>query len=517
MKKIVLGILGACGVLLSNAQKIPDFKEAIKLGENINTSSEEAKPVLNADGTIMYFVRAFHPENEGYEEHKENEDIWEAVKDANGDWKKAEHEVTINDEKNNSIIGKGKEDHYFLLNTYQDKKYLDYGIAETRKLAEHSWTKPDVIKIPKLKYDGDFYDFYITHDEQILIISIKGEDTKGSEDLYVSKKIDKKWSEPVNLGDKINTSGFEMSPFLTEDKKFLYFSTNGRNDGKGDADVYVTERLDDSWTNWSEPKNLGDVVNSPKMDCYFTMSDNGDYYFSSNREGSDGLDIYQLSLHPPLVTVLGKIYNSKDSSELVASLVLTKLSDNSEVLSTDDKSNYISTVDFEDNYKLEAVKEGFSSFSYDYDFSKYKKGDTITTNIYLTPKDTVIPVIPSEAIVLKRVLHDFDQSVHTGGTGINIDDVVAKMKENPWLKIRIESHTDSKGSDEYNMRLSERRAKGARTYLIRRGISGARIEAKWYGETIAVAPNKNADGSDNLEGRAQNRRTEFKITSERPD
>ena len=83
----------------------------------------------------------------------------------------------------------------------------------------------------------------------------------------------------------------------------------------GDADVYVTERLDDSWTNWSTPKNLGNIVNSDKMDCYFTMADNGDFYFASNREGSQGLDLYNLTLIPPMVVLAGKIYNAKDSSE----------------------------------------------------------------------------------------------------------------------------------------------------------------------------------------------------------
>lgn len=514
MKKIVISLLATCGMLMANSQEIPDFKEAIKLDGNINTSSEEAKPILNSEGTIMYFVRAFHPENEGYDTHKENEDIWEAVKDADGNWKKAEHEVSINDEKNNSIIGQGKEDHYFLLNTYQDKKHLDYGIAQTRKLGEHNWTKPEVTKIPKLKYDGDFYDFYITHDEKILVISIKGEDTKGQEDLYVAKNVDGKWSEPINLGSVINTSGFEMSPFLTEDKKLLYFSTDGRTDGKGDADVYVSERLDDSWTKWSEPKNLGDVVNTSKMDCYFTMSGNGDYYFASNREGSEGLDIYQLSLNPPMIVLSGKVFNSKDSSDLVANIMLTQLSDDTKIISKDEKSNYFASVDFNEKFKLTASKEGFSEFSFEYDFSKYQKGDTITTDIYLTPKDTVKPPLP--VIVLKRVLHDFDQSTTTGGTKLNIDDVVAKMKENPWMKIRIESHTDSKGSDDYNMNLSKNRATSAKTYLIRQGISGSRIDAKWFGETKPAQPNENKDGSDNEAGRAQNRRTEFIITSERP-
>ena len=393
MKKAILSLI-CLGISASFAQEIPSFGEAILLNGNINTASEEAKPVLNSDGTIMYFVRAFHSENVGYAEHQENEDIWEAIKDENGEWKLAEHEVTINDGKNNSIIGQGKEDHFFLLNTYQDKKHLDYGIAQTRKLSEHNWTKPEVTKIPKLKYDGDFYDFYITHDEQVLIISIKGEDTKGKEDLYVAKSIDGKWSEPINLGDVINTTGFEMSPFLTEDKKYLYYSTDGREDGFGDADVYVTERLDDTWTNWSTPKNLGNIVNSDKMDCYFTMSDNGDYYFASNREGTQGLDLFNVTLVPPMVVLTGKVYNAKDSSLLATNLKMIAQSNNENILASSEMTTYTSTVKMDDTFNLTSEKENFTSVNLSINMANVKVGDTITTDIYMNPIEVVATVEP---------------------------------------------------------------------------------------------------------------------------
>ena len=515
MKKTVLSVVLSLISLIIIGQDIPKFGEAIRLGDNINTASEEAKPVLNSDATIMYFVRAFHEENEGYEEHKENEDIWEAVKDENGNWKKAEHEVTINDEKNNSIIGQGVDDHFFLLNTYQDKRHLDYGIAQTRKLGEHNWTKPLVIKIPKLKYQGDFYDFYITHDEQILIISIQGEDSRGKEDLYVAKNIDGKWTDPINLGDKINTSGFEMSPFLTEDKKYLYYSTNGRNDGYGDADIYRTERLDDSWTNWSEPENLGNIVNSEKMDCYFTMADNEEYFFASNREGSKGLDIYQVTTVIPTVVYQFLVLNSKDSTKL-DEFKFEIVDPKGMKLDLLDTSNLFAELIKSEEYNVHIERRGFSPLDKKVQISLSEKRDTLKSIYYLSPEPEIVEPTPP-ALVLKRVLHDFDQTTHSGSTGVNIDDVVAKMKENPWLKIRIESHTDNKGSDEYNMELSKNRATSAKTYLIRRGISGARIESKWYGESRPVAPNQNKDGSDNEEGRSQNRRTEFIITSERPN
>ena len=118
--------------------------------------------------------------------------------------------------------------------------------------------------------------------------------------------------------------------------------------------------------------------------------------------------------------------------------------------------------------------------------------------------------------LIKSVLHDFDKATHSSGSGINIDDVIRILKENPWLVISIESHTDSKGSDEYNMKLSERRAASCKTYLLRKGISGTRIKVKFYGESKPIAPNEFKNGKDNPEGRALNRRTEFRVVSNTP-
>ena len=118
----------------------------------------------------------------------------------------------------------------------------------------------------------------------------------GEEDIYISlKDSTDNWSEPLNLGASINTEGFEISPFLSADKKRLYFSSNGRS-GFGDADIYFTERLYDSWTVWSQPKNLGSEINSPKFDSYFSIYGDSVGVFSSNRD-SEFADIYRVKIN----------------------------------------------------------------------------------------------------------------------------------------------------------------------------------------------------------------------------
>lgn len=129
----------------------------------------------------------------------------------------------------------------------------------------------------------------------VILISMKGADSFGEEDLYVSlKDASEKWTKPKNLGPTINTKGFEISPFLSSDKKRLFFSSNGHG-GYGDADIFVCDRLFDSWETWSVPKNLGDRVNSKFFNAYFvTISDSIGYFSSDIVENKS--DIYKVSL-----------------------------------------------------------------------------------------------------------------------------------------------------------------------------------------------------------------------------
>ena len=190
---------------------------------------------------------------------------------------------------------------------------------------------------------------------------------------------------------------------------------------------------------------------------------------------------------------------------------------------------YAFVVSPNQEYYFKGSKEGYESEHFKFNTSDMKDHDTLHINypiwpkevppvdtIKEEPKNTVVePIIVKNepGFILKNVLHDFDIAVHSSGTGINIDDVIKVMKDNPYMIISIESHTDSKGSDEYNVTLSKKRATGARSYLIRQGISGSRIKVKYFGESKPAFPNENADGSDNEVGRYKNRRTEFKVVS----
>ena len=143
-----------------------------------------------------------------------------------------------------------------------------------------------------------------------MIFSMKAEDTRGEEDLYFSVKSSTgQWSVPKNMGATLNTRGYEISPYLSDDKKRLYFASNG-HEGEGDADIFYSERLYNSWETWSLPVNLGKAVNSNKFDAYFSIYGDSVAYFASNRDGRYA-DIYQIEVaHGKSVLAPGQRYLS---------------------------------------------------------------------------------------------------------------------------------------------------------------------------------------------------------------
>jgi WD40-like Beta Propeller Repeat len=260
------------------------FSDPVLLPNTINTEYEEASPLVPPDGKSLYFVRAFCPSNKGGK--GSGTDIWVSQLDNNGSWTLPTNNLRWNNKLNNVIIGvKNDSKVVYLLNSYNNKK----GIAFSKHL-NGDWTSPELITVPGVE-NLNFVGFYMNPSFTILLMSMVKEDSFGKEDLYVSLKDSLgRWSNPINLGSTINTDGFEIAPFLSADEKKLYFTSDGHK-GLGNADIFVAERLHDSWTTWSRPKNLGDKINSPKFDAYFSIHDST-CFFTSNR-ASTFSDIYQ--------------------------------------------------------------------------------------------------------------------------------------------------------------------------------------------------------------------------------
>ncbi len=369
----------------------PEIAEAVaagvlveRLSENVNSEYKEFKPLLSPDGNTLYFSRKNHPENIGGIE--DSEDIWFSEKDEKGEWKKAQN---IGEGLNNAgpnfvsaITPDGKTAILLLGNKYLDDGQMEAGVSITSN-ATGSWSKPIPLQIDNDYNYSEKASFYLANNRKVLLMSIEREDTHGDRDLYVCfVKKDSTWTEPKNLGTVVNSAATESAPFLAADDKTLYFSSNGFS-GYGGSDIYVTKRLDDTWTNWSEPQNMGPEINSAHEDLFFNIPSSSKYAYYSRGVSDDDTDIFQIELPlfqrpDPVVTVKGLLLDSKTGKPVVAKITYERLSDGKElgmIESNPLTGEYQIILPLGEVYGIHAEAEGYISQSENLDLRDYKGGD----------------------------------------------------------------------------------------------------------------------------------------------
>lgn len=483
--------------------------EAQRLSETVNTEYREQKPLLSPDGNTLFFSRRNHPGNVGGE--KDLEDIWFSEKNVQtGEWTEAQNiGAPLNNKGPNfisSITPDGNTMILLLGNRYEKNGKMRAGVSMSRKDGDR-WTEPVNIDIENEYNFSDQANFYLAQSRKVLLMSVEREDTYGARDMYVSfLEEDGSWTEPKNLGKIVNTAGTEGSPFLAADDKTLYFSSNGFS-GYGGMDIYVTRRLDDTWTNWSEPENLGASINSPGEDEFFNIPLSGDQaFYTRGVEGGD-TDLYQLNLPvfykpSPVVVVKGKVYNAKTNEPIGrANISYERLSDGVEVgISTSDsEGNYEIILPYGYRYGYLAQADSFVSISANINLTEEEEFKEITQDLYL------MPIEVGARVTINNIFFDFDKATLRQESYAELNRLLEFMNDNPGIKIRIEGHTDAIGSDEYNQGLSQRRADAVARFLRVNGISDDRLVVEGFGESQPVATNETD------EGRQKNRRVEFEI------
>ncbi len=478
------------------------------LGPAINTQYDEYCPVISADESVLYFTSKREGTTGGQE--LESGEYYEDIyfsENKNGKWTPAKNlGPPVNSERNDATVNMSVDGQRLFV--YRDASKTDADISESR-LKGKQWSAPQKLSSninTKLQETSAAF----TPDEKSIYFVSNKEGGYGGKDIYVSH-LDAKgeWGKAENLGPPVNTEMDEDAVFMHPDGKTLYFCSNGHNT-MGGFDIFVTVLENGKW---SEPQNIGYPINTPDNDVSFVISASGKHaYYASAREGSLGKrDIYMVTfledsipkVQPQLTLLSGTITDEEGKPvganveviDNVKALSVAKFESNSET------GKYLVSLPSGRNYGIVVRKEGLLFHSENIDIPASKGYVEINKPVVLRRPEV------GKKIILNNIFYDFDKANLRMESMSELTRVLEVLNEMPSLKIEVSSHTDNRGSDEYNQKLSQARAQSVVDYLISKGISADRVIAKGYGKTQPVASN------DTDEGRQLNRRTEFKILS----
>ncbi|MGB3618855.1 MAG: OmpA family protein, partial [Catalinimonas sp.] len=393
-----------------------------RLSDNVNSEYKELKPLISPDGKTMYFSRRNHPENVGGVD--DPEDIWYSEMSSDGEWQKAKNlGPPLNTEGPNfvsSITSDGETMVMVLGNQYGSNGKMRAGVSISRRGADGGFEEPKNLEIKNMYNFNEKANFFMANSQKVMLMSIEREDSRGGRDLYVIfEQEDGDWSEPLNVGDDLNTAGEESSPFLAADERTLYFSSEGHS-GYGGSDIYATRRIDDTWTNWTEPENLGPEINSPGEDIFFNLPVNSDYAYYSRGVSETEADIYRIKMpvivQPSrVVIVYGKTLDVESNEPVAATIYYEDLATGEEKgrdASNSTTGDYQVELPTSARYGYRAEAEGYYPLSANLDLTGIgsQRPDTVEQNLYLVPlgdtSDTTGPV----PITLNNVFFDFNKS-----------------------------------------------------------------------------------------------------------
>lgn len=468
--------------------------------ESINRYMFQSHPVLTADQNYMIFsVR----KGQG-REYNENVVMSKKI---DGEWTAPEPIEGINSNMNEgfaTISGDGRVLVFVSCNRKDSHGSCDLYISykNGRKWSEPENMGPDVNSNvwdsePSLSADG-----------RTLYFSSERKGGFGNRDIYVTYlQDDDTWSVAENLGKNVNSSGWEVTPFIHADGKHLYFASDGYQ-GFGGYDIYVS-RLKNG--EWSKPKNLGYPINTEGNEgsLFITPDFKKGYYEKYTREGRNShSEIYEFDFPEALspgyqcTYATGIVTNAKTGEPMGAEIDLIDLQTgevNQRVSSDVFTGEYLVVLTEGKEYALHSYKEDFLFFSMHFDYYKPDNFDPVKLNIELQP------ISQDETFRLRNIFFETGQYKLKEKSTTELNLIIRLLEENQDMEIEVHGHTDNVGSAADNKQLSLNRANSVQKHLIEKGISKQRVKIKGYGESNPIADN-NTD-----EGRRKNRRIEIKI------
>lgn len=475
------------------------------LGPNINSPYSELAPVISPDGKTIYYTR------EGYPTDKGLQNIWFAEMDKDGNFLPAKNiGEPLNTRYNNFAISILPDGNSMLVgNIYYPNGRLGNGFSMTYKKGD-TWSFPEPVKIRNF-YNNDRGSFCLASSGKVFVSSLNRNDGYGSNDLYVSfLQDDGVWSEPMNLGGSLNTVDREDSPFLAADGITLYYSTCGRP-GYGSNDIFMVKRLDDTWENWTEPVNLGSKINTSEWDAYFTITASGDYaYFVSSQNSLGNEDIFKTRLPQKLrpekvILVYGKVIDKKTKKPIEATIYYENLKTGESIgiaRSNPANGNYKIALKENEKYGFRAEAEGYIPINENIDLTQLKiDKEEVNKDLFL------VPLEQGQTLIINNVFFESGKYDLLSESYPELERLAKIMTTNLKMQIKLQGHTDNIGNAKSNMILSNNRVESVKSFLVTKGIDETRIQTKGFGQSQPIETN------DTEEGRAKNRRVEFFILS----
>ncbi|MBY0435424.1 MAG: OmpA family protein [Cyclobacteriaceae bacterium] len=555
--------------------------ELIKLKE-VNSVYHDAAPVVSPDGKKLYFFVVDHPANTFGKTG--TQDIWMSTKDDKGVWSAPQHlSSPFNQSKANQVF-QVLADGSLLVRGSRSKNDKGFSLVN----AGGAWSELNVKDFSSMA-KGRFNGAAISADLKHMILYFSEQENGIRSDLYISHEQSGAWSRPEKL--KISTGNDEFAPFIGPDNTTLYFASDRLGQGRqGGTDIYKSTRLDDTWTNWSDPVNLGKPINTAAADSYVSMDAAGNVYTSRSNSRVDGgnLDIFILVPRTIKVMLVGTVMDEKTKQPIASSVSVTVKDVKPINLKTPATGKFETKIPETNEYQLSASASGYQPKDLTFSIPPLGNDTTLTVEVYLTPiakklmingtvfnkktnepiaskvdftlkpekkssysvaaekgkyeleigklgwyvlvasaegflsttdsvwfnseelspltKDLYLqPIEVGLTVRLKNIYFDFDKTTLKSESFVELNKVVEFLEQNPTVEIEISGHTDSKGADEYNLKLSQGRSQAVVDYVVKQGISSSRLTARGYGETKPI------DTNDTEEGRANNRRVEFTV------
>ncbi len=499
----------------------PKHINAENLGPLVNTINNEYWPSITADDKVLVYTvlvprdstvnnSQFSPAMVNYY----HEDFYRTIKDRNGEWGQSERLLPpINSSSNEGAQSLSADGNWMFFTACGRKDSKGSCDIYFSYRTQNGWSYPKNIGSP---VNTPFWESQpsFSSDGKTLYYSSNRSGGIGGNDIWRAEIIGVKpdgtpyFSQPENLGDKINTASNEVSPYIHHDNRSLYFSSSGWP-GLGKMDIFLS-RMNDAGK-FTIPENLGYPINSSGDDVGLVVTSDGTKaYFSSERfeKSYGGKDLYSFEMPQeikplPVSYIKGRVFDIKTKKQLQAAFELKDLQSRKlivEANSTDFSGEFLICLPIAGSYALNVSKKGYLFYSDHFDMkSESSVTDPMVLDVYLKPIEI------GEQVILNNVFFETDSYLLKPESEIELEKVVSFLNVNEKVHVELIGYTDNVGTEDYNIELSRKRAQQVYQYIIDKGILPQRVSYSGKGMKDAIATN------DTDAGRAKNRRTELKI------